>query len=729
MSLVLFGIVDRIHPSASAGPRARLRPLWEASKDKLRWQPSDEEFPNSGLVSWWHPPSDLILHSAWYFQIEESPSYDSNKPQHDYFRVRGAPLVPLELVDVGQPSDEEELREYLLQTGIPPLLCSSRRIVVRQRSGSLVGPIDLVLRNGRYYADEKQLDQPILLSEPRSQLSLAESSNHRFLPLEGWSTKITELDFSPNEVFLKRVLKDLRKITPSIVDDVKLTDKLITRYCAAVGTASLSPAQRHRLHRLKKIATHARENLQIPADALTDFLSIGTIAELLEQVKSKTKEEAIASTQASLSNLHEQRQRLGQEVDRLTSAISQGKLELTSLEQQHASTLDEFESQAKERFRSLSTSASGFLAEIALIRAALDLQMPPSQGDQSAQIAESLPQDTSDSLRSTEFLDRINQYFAIQGQDCRTSCSLLSSVASGFVPIVFGPLGREALGALAHTLAADRLYWLPLHPTLTSPTQLRGEVLLHEAGTTAQATTLDGLLRAANASSEISIVVLENINLAQIDSVLLPLIRQYVELRIGTPECGDSPARVSTPVGVWPANLLLVGLAIESPLSLPVSTELWSYATFVYPASGKLADPNNSAPPVSSVSKASRLAYKTWIEWLKQMNGATAADPMMLAAFVAHKIDMSFLLKRLTRNLAVAIATIASAKESVDRSRLFAELTVIPYSLSRGKNPRSILEGCPTNVPIDPDIARIESVFKRWGIELTESGAGAIANV
>ena len=251
--------------------------------------------------------------------------------------------------------------------------------MVRQRSGSLVGPIDLVLRNGRYYADEKQFDQPIALSQPRSDLSLAEASNHRFLPLEGWSTRIAELDFSSNELFLKRVLKDLKKITPSIVDDVKLTDKLITRYCAAVGTASLSPAQRYRLLRLQRIATHSRQDIQLSAEALTDFLSIGTIAELLDQTKTKVKEETIASTQASLSTLHEQRQRLDHEVARLTSAISQNKLELASLERQHASALEQFDAQAKERFRNLSTSASGFLAEIALIRAALDLQIPTSR--------------------------------------------------------------------------------------------------------------------------------------------------------------------------------------------------------------------------------------------------------------------------------------------------------------------------------------------------------------
>jgi hypothetical protein len=729
MSGVLFGIVDRIHPSTSAGPRARLKPLWEASKDKSRWHLPDEDFPNSGLVSWWQPPSDLILHSAWSFQTEESPSYDPNKPQHDYFRVRGVPSIPIELVDLDQPSDEEELREYLLQTGIPASLCSSRRVVVRQRSGSLVGPIDLVQRNGRYYADEKQFDQPIPLSQPRSDLSLAEASNHRFLPLEGWSTRIADLDFSSNELFLKRVLKDLKKITPSIVDDVKLTDKLITRYCAAMGTASLSPAQRHRLLRLQRIAAHSRQDIQLSGEALTDFLSVGTIAELLDQAKTKVRDETIASTQASLSTLHEQRQRLDHEVTRLTSAISQSKLELASLERQHSFALEQFDAQAKERFRNLSTSASGFLAEIALIRAALDLHVPTSQASRPPRTAESLRQDTSDSLSTTEFLDRSNQNFSSQSLGCRTSCSLLSSMASGFVPVVYGPSGSEALSALAHTLAADQLYRLPLHPTLTSPAQLRDELLLHEPGTTPPTISLNGLLQAASTSSEMTILVLENINLAQIDSVLLPLIRQYVELRIDTPKSGDAPGSISTPVGPWPANLLLAGLAIDSPLSLPVSTELWSYATFVYSALERPTPLDQSAPPVSRALKASRLSYETWIEWLQQMTPATTADPMMLAAYVAHKIEMSLLLKRLMRNLASAIAVIAAGNEPHDRLRLFAELTVVPYLLSRCKSPRSILAGCPTDAPVDPDVARIEAVFKRWGIDLMESGAGAIANV
>jgi hypothetical protein len=318
----------------------------------------DEEFPNSGFISWWQPPADLLLHSPWYFQIEEAPTYDPNIPQHDYFRVRGIPSAPLELLDIAQANDEDQLREYLLQTGIPATLCSSKRVVFRQLSGSLLGPIDLVARGGRYYADEKQLELPITLSQARSDLSLAEWSNHRFLPPEEWFTKIGELDLSPTEMFLKRVLRDLKKITPSIVDDVKLTDKLINRYSAAVATASLSPSQRHRLLRLKAIAKHSSEDINLPAEALSELLSITTVAELLQEAKKRAADETITSTKASLNKLHEQSAKLQQEIGSLTSDINQRKRELVSLEQQHTSALKEFEAHAKKRFHELSSGAS-----------------------------------------------------------------------------------------------------------------------------------------------------------------------------------------------------------------------------------------------------------------------------------------------------------------------------------------------------------------------------------
>jgi hypothetical protein len=717
MPQALFGIVERIHHSTS-GPGARLKPLWEASPDRSRWQPLDQEFPNSGLISWWQPPTDLILHSPWYFQIEDAPTYDHSISQHDFFRVRGIPSVPLELLDIAQANDEEELREYLLHTGIPASLCSSKRVVFRQRSGSLLGPIDLAVRDGRYFADEKVLELPISLSQARNDLSLAESSNHRFLPPEEWSVKIGELDFSPTEMFLKRVLRDLKKITPSIVEDVKLTDKLINRYSNAVGTGSLSPSQRHRLMRLKTIAKRSSEDINLPGEALADFLSITTIAELLQDVKKKAADETVASTKASLNTLHEQSMHLEQEISRLNSDIAQRRRDLASLEQQQISALKGFETHAKNRFREISSGASEFLAEIALIRAALNLPTAAPSGDNAVENDIEV-HNASEMLNQVEFLERINHCAASNKLSCRTSNALLASMASGFVPIVFGSLARESLSALGRTLASGRLYWLPLNPTLTSSSQVRGEPVIQEQGQLAGANTLDILLQKAMSSPDISILVLENINLAQIDSVLLPFIRQCVELRCASGPYPPRPGRVSTPVGTWPANLLLAGLAIESPLSLPVSTELWSYATFVDASTGR-ANKQEAAESHNSASvKESQLLYETWTQWINEINGRPATESVIVAAYVGHQIEINSLFERLLTRLASAIDAICAAQESAYRVKLFTELALIPYCLARHHDLRSLLESCPISVPIDTEnIARVGSVFKNWGMDI-----------
>jgi hypothetical protein len=717
MSRALFGTVERIHHSTS-GPGARLKPLWEASPDKSRWQPLDQEFPNSGFISWWQPPTDLLLHSPWYFQIEEAPTYDPNIPQHDYFRVRGMPSAPLELLDIAQANDEEELREYLLQTGIPASLCNSKRVVFRQRSGSLLGPIDLIFRDGRYYADEKQLELPITLSQARNDLCLAESSNHRFLPPEEWSIKIGELDFSPTEMFLKRVLRDLKKITPSIVEDVKLTDKLINRYSSAVAAGSLSPSQRHRLLRLKTIAKRSSEDVNLPAEALTDFLSITSIAEMLQEVKKKAADETVATTKASLSKLHEQSSRLEQEIVSLTSDVAQGKRDLASLEQQHTSALKEFETQANKRFREISSGASQFLTEIALVRAALNL--PNASSSEGIATGNDLQlNSTIETLGRVEFLERINRCDASNKVSCRTSTALLASIASGFVPIVFGSLARQSLSTLAHTLAAGRLYWLPLNPTLSSSSQVRTEPVIQDQGRLGTANTLDVLLQQAISCPDISILVLENINLAQIDSLLLPLIQRYAELRCASGAHAPQPDRVSTPFGIWPANLLLAGLAIDSPLSLPVSTELWAYSTLIDTSIGRASKQQVVESHDASSLEESQVAYEAWTQWINEITGMPATDSLIVAAYVRHQIEISSLFERLLARLASAIDAVSAAQESAYRVKLFTELVLIPYCLARHQDLRTLLEGCPVSVPIDTDkIARVASVFKNWGMDV-----------
>jgi len=63
------------------------------------------------------------------------------------------------------------------------------------------------------------------------------------------------------------------------------------------------------------------------------------------------------------------------------------------------------------------------------------------------------------------------------------------------------------------------------------------------------------------------------------------------------------------------------------------------------------------------------------------------------------------------------VAALFSGSQQPDALRLFAELAVIPYCVSRGRDVRSILKDCPCSVPIHDDaVTRVETFFKNWEI-------------
>jgi len=180
MVQTLLGVVDRFG-IVKSGPGARLRPLFQASEDKTRWVTLEEEFPNSGVVSWWQPSPEAESNKAWIFQIEPSWSYDADNEPHDYYGAKGSPSPAVELIDLSMAADTEDTRAFLLEEGLSPERCASKRLVFRDRSGSVVGP------------------------------------------LEVWPRRGGEVDFSPNAVFLKRILREVREMTPSVIDSAKVS--------------------------------------------------------------------------------------------------------------------------------------------------------------------------------------------------------------------------------------------------------------------------------------------------------------------------------------------------------------------------------------------------------------------------------------------------------------------------------------------------------------------------
>src|SRR5579872_794944 len=150
-----LGIVERFNIGKS-GPAARLRPMFQSSSDKTRWSTPEEEFPNSGVVSWWQAAPDADTYRAWTFQTERSWTYEHDKEHHDFYGVKGSPSPAFELIDLTSAEDPEDTRSLLLEEGISLERCATKRLSFRDRSGSIVGPIELTLRDGRLFLDERE---------------------------------------------------------------------------------------------------------------------------------------------------------------------------------------------------------------------------------------------------------------------------------------------------------------------------------------------------------------------------------------------------------------------------------------------------------------------------------------------------------------------------------------------------------------------------------------------
>src|SRR5262249_7906943 len=166
---------------------------------------------------------------------------------------------------------------------------------------------------------------------------------------EGWARKVGEVDFSRDGVFLKRVLRDLRNFAPSVIHNAKLTEKLISEYCAAIDTASLTQVQEQRLRRLRRIAQQSK-NVSIAEDGLAELLSLQPVKDVISKAKEDAGEKAVREIRSSLAELDAKRSSLENQIDALDAELNGRRNELTSLEQQNAAAIANFSDRIQDKF-------------------------------------------------------------------------------------------------------------------------------------------------------------------------------------------------------------------------------------------------------------------------------------------------------------------------------------------------------------------------------------------
>jgi hypothetical protein len=703
MAQVLLGVVERF--GLGKRPGARLRPIFQASPDKSHWIAPEEEFPNSGVVSWWQPAADAEFYRAWTFQIEPSWTYDAEVEHHDYYGVKGTPAPPVELIDLPTAQDPEDVRVLLLEEGIPFDRCACKRLVFRDRSGAIVGPLDLTIRDKRLFLEEK--DGYVTLNRGNGDISLAEWDGHFFLPVESGIRRVGEVDFSSNSVFVRRVLREIREVPLAEVETSKLTVKMIGAYSAALEKTALNPFQIQRLKRLHKLAERADDGVALAEDAIPDLLSLRPVKELISAAAEQAVKSALEERRSDLAELDSRRIGLEEKIRSLQAEDEQVRTSIATSKNEEAELLAGFESRIHEKFEEIGKSATSFLSDVAMIRAAL-FPAAPAAPSARRPINEALLLQ-GEPLQAPNLTDEFGRRFEDRGLGCIMPVALLSSWVSGYLPMLFGVSAREALLAAANTLSSGAIHFVTMAPTYSSPRELS------DLPTTSpfSVNTLGEIIVDAGRSDDLVLIVFDNANLSQIDSILMPVFRSYAAVHgeLTNSSRGSYP----TPIGMWPPNVLLAGVLIDSPLALPLSRELWGCSTFI--------DANRSECPKSvkgdgrPLSPALRLSHKEWIEWAKTVEAPTGSDTGVLATHFLRQVNASPLFRRMVRRLAAALDITASTLEEAQRAAILAEMVIVPYLLSQGVPPDVVFEEAPVDISTDsPFITRMTELFEKWGL-------------
>jgi hypothetical protein len=702
---IFLGAVE--HVVKTGKPGARLRPFFQASPDKKSWVAIEEEFPNAGVVSWWEPAIEADEQKIWTFEVEHSWSFDPSNIHHDAFMVKGAPSPAFELIVVPGIDDPEDARELLVETGIPIEQCVSRRVHVRLRSGQTLGPLDLTNRDGRLYVDER--DPFLPLHQWRDDLGCGEWNGHRVLPIRASLPKSGEVDFSSNAVFLKRVLHEIKEMPSEVFETANLTKKLIGQYSSALDKVSLTPLKAQRLRRLRKLTERASRGIELGETAISDLLSLPAVKELISSAERDAVRNAIEERQAELTAVDGRRQALEGEVEHLRAEAGRLRDAIASSTNEQDGLLTGFDARVQDKFEEVGKNATAFLAEVAVLRAALSTNERTMVRPASAKVDGKPPDATR--LSADRVFTTVCRKFEAGGLGCIHPSLLLSSWASGYVPMLFGVLTRDITQAASEALFGGVIHLAALGPTMTQATDLLGVPAVSRFGVSSIGEVADTV----GHSDDIALLVLDGLNLAQLDSLVLPLLRPYAEFHSRAPR-EVAQLHYSTPLGMWPRNLLLAGILVDSPLALPMSREIWTYASFV-DASSRHICPSAKTHEPRPDEGVFRLPLETWADWLQTFKSDDAGTDL-IAAYLTRKVESSSLFKRMSRRVADAIDNTAPGLSEEKRAGLLVEM-LLPYLLSRDVAPESILDDAPATVSTeDGFIDLVTALFEKWGLEI-----------
>ncbi len=662
---LFLGRVEWLSPSDPRGPIAQLRPLCEAAANSQPWgspYTADyvrQEFPNRGLVTWFHPTDGAGEGTIWQFKIEEQSRFDASKPFHDAYKVAATPSPPVEVLDLRALGDEEQCRIQLTQDGLELLFIPSGRVFIWTADDCWIGPVHLCRNKDTSYwildpAQAQRETLPKVQPAPANQIASLDIGTARLLlaPAVRTGPRLGQIDWSTDDVLLKRALRWLRKTDRAYTDALGLTEKAIDRTVNVLQGAGLSSAEltleTQRLRRAGALITSLVDRQDLAEAVMRDLLLVPSIQAGVHAVEESVREETQERVRAELQDSISRTAELRAEQSRLEE-------EIAALRETLAAEVEDLSATLTARIAELLKRPGQALTELAMLRAALGtgpakaIPEPPAQPSGGAEgpaapAPAAAPEPaahaaTTSNADVTLLIDRaqlrsaLRGTFRTRGLPPQVARMMHATFLAGAMPILAGGGAQAAVEAYAAAVTGGRWLWLPISPAALEPSDLLGKVdLTSRRFVPAPGGLIDALLHAQRMEG-LSLVVLEGVNRAAVDSYLAPLLACYADawrepgrvLPLFHPAAvsPDDPYASAASIP-WPPNVLLAGILSDGAATVPIAPSLWGSATLIHLDAFSTDEPRldgrQRTNDAGDGSPSSMVSLETWRSWQEQID-------------------------------------------------------------------------------------------------------------
>lgn len=705
---------------------AQVQPLFEAAGDPPSWsrqyrgKEPVEEFPNRGLVSWKGVHPGLEVGTLWQFRVEDQ-DFEPDNPLHEAFCVAPGATAAREVLDLRPYGAAEDIRAIATESGIPLRFVPSETVFLCIEENTWVGPVHLHrAESGRWLVpggQDGQQSPPLLLNRAalaQDVLSLnIQGARQLLVPGGQPGPRIGSIDWSPNATVLKRVLTRVRKQDAHLAETLQLTQKSIDR-ASEIVAVNESLLQEQQIKRAAGVVQRMSEHTQVTSEFMTELLGVPAVARKIDEAKQEAIRVAEASFEAKMTG---ERQLL----DELQLKVAGSLQTLKWLEEQIAHRQEELRQQTdvisdetQARLQTILEKPASFLADIAIVKAALGLTeqnghpvlragSSPSANDSTTLAYPPVTQfakwELGSQVQDAKQLRLVlNTSFRDAGFPVTTARALHSAFVCGRVPVLYGPDSYEVLKTYASRVTAARILWLPISPGLLEPADLFGRTE-HQSGRFAP--RLGGLLDLMLEASKLEglcMVVLDGINRSAVDAYLAPVIACYIDsqqeitgrrLAIAHPAAlGHDNPYASLATLTWPENILLAGMFANDVASLPPSPGFWLTSPLVCVDAKHEAEVHGSAKQTARTEKS---AVRSWIglsQWKGHGRSITDKDTSGLAKLWPEmedkKVHASLTLRDACRSFyAAALAWPTEPKTALEET---LENCLAPYFVAKGKD-------------------------------------------